>query len=79
MAFSGFTEISDKFAKMLCFNIPSPFFSLSHFFHIFAAKIQFFFHMQALNLPKTELMYNIICIHVNCETGEYHFVNDIPR
>ncbi len=32
MAFSGFTEMFARFAKVLCFNVPSPFFSLSQFF-----------------------------------------------
>ena len=32
MAFSGFTEMFAKFAKVLCLNVPSPFFSLSQFF-----------------------------------------------
>lgn len=32
MAFSGFAEMFVRFAKVLCFNVPSPFFSLSQFF-----------------------------------------------
>ena len=34
MAFSGFTEMFARFAKVLCFNVPSPFFSLSQFFYV---------------------------------------------
>ena len=39
MAFSGFTEMFARFAKVLCFNVPSPFFSLSQFFVVSLHKI----------------------------------------
>ena len=41
MAFSGFTEMFARFAKVLCFNVPSPFFSLSQFFVVSLHKIGF--------------------------------------
>jgi len=39
MAFSGFAEMFVRFAKVLCFNVPSPFFSLSQFFVVSLHKI----------------------------------------
>ena len=39
MAFSGFTEMFARFAKVLSFNVPSPFFSLSQFFVVSLHKI----------------------------------------
>lgn len=39
MAFSGFAEMFVRFAKVLCFNVPSPFFSLSQFFVVSLPQI----------------------------------------
>lgn len=39
MAFSGFAEMFVRFAKVLCFNVPSPFFSLSQFFVVSLPRI----------------------------------------
>ena len=39
MAFSGFAEMFVRFAKVLCFNVPSPFFSLSQFFVVSLQQI----------------------------------------
>ncbi len=54
MAFSGFAEMFVRFAKVLCFNVPSPFFSLSQFFVVSLVVKQ---EYNNVSIPLSDILY----------------------